>query len=520
MIGCDMRSEARPKSAEMLVLGGLVALAACLRLPGLSSSFYGDEGFSLLRDSNYLITPTEDRFRPLFFSVLYLWKQLGFHDEVGLRALPLVFGVLQVPVAFRLGRLMGGFEAGAVFAGLIAVNPLLIEFSQELRMYSLVPLIALLQGWAFAAVLARAAGSRPTLVPWLAFVAAGVAGVYTHFHYWFLICGFGFAMWRRRAQLPLQQSLAALAGLGLLYLPDVPNLLRFQREAAGAPHLLAADLPSALPKLVAAICLGFNYFPLPHMGIDRTIRSSLVRSNPGLSLLVAIPAVLLGLQLVRLHRRGKMTSMAWLSHELFTVPALVSFTAVLVMGRDFIHPKYMVFSAPFLLLLLTAAYLSIPGRSERVIVAATGLAVFAVSIVHFNEPQQYGRRLDWRGVSEYLRTALDDQSTLLWLGDATSSDSVVARVPPQSLWEYYGADLFPRVLVIPMPRPDATADEIAPILARLTSGKKHVYYLWEEIAVNLRDPKNAVIASAREAFVAERTTQFNPRMVLYEWSTK
>ena len=347
-------------------------------------------------------------------------------------------------------------------------------------MYSLVPLIALLQAWAFAAILARSATSRPTLGPWLAFVAAGAAGVYTHFHYWFLICGFAVAMWRRRAQLPLRHNVAALVGLGLLYLPDLPNLLRFQREAAGAPHLMTADLPSALPKLVAAICLGFNYFPLPHMGIDRAIRFSVARSNPGLCALVVIPAALVVWQLVRLHKPGAMTSMLWLGHELFTVPALVSFTAVLVMRRDFIHPKYMVFSAPFLLLLLTAGYLGISGAFERAIVVAASLGVFAISIVHFNQPERYGRREDWRGVAAYLRAAVDDQSTLLWLGDSNSPDPMVASVPPGSLWEYYGADIFPRAHPVKMPRPDATVAEVTPLLASLTSGKRHAYYLWRK----------------------------------------
>src|SRR5260370_4056662 len=240
---------------EMPLLVGLTLLALCVRLPGLSASFYGDEGFSVLRDSSSLLTPTEDRFRPVFFSLLYLWKKLGFHGEAGLRSLPLLFGVLQVPVAFRLGALLGGLEAGVVFGVLVAFNPMLIEFSQELRMYSLAPLIALLQAWAFATAVEHSSPCRSTLAAWAAFVAAGIAGVYTHVHYWFLLFGFGVAVLRRWRSLPLRQSIAAMTAIVLLYLPDIPNLLRFQRESASAPHLVAADFPRAPPKLVAPICL-------------------------------------------------------------------------------------------------------------------------------------------------------------------------------------------------------------------------------------------------------------------------
>jgi hypothetical protein len=514
-----MRPEAS-KKLELPVVVALTLLAALLRWPGLSASFYGDEGFSLFRDSNALFTPTEDRFRFVFFTLLYLWKQIGFHGEVGLRLLPYLFGVLQVPVAFRLGRALGGLETAGIFAGLVAVNPLLIEFSQELRMYSMVPFLALLQALAFVHVLARAAEGKPTIRAWLGFVAAGVVGVYTHFHYWFLIVGFAAAMARRYRELPIRQSAAALAAIGALYLPDLPNLLRFTREAADQPHLRATDLPSALPKLLTADCIGFNYFPLPHMGIDRAVRVSFLQTSPGLCLLLVVPVGLLGWQIVRLHRRGHMTSMVWLAHELFTVPALVSFLAVLVKRSDFIHPKYMVFSAPFLLLLLVAAFQSLPNVAQRAAVAATGLAVFAVSIVHFNEPTEYGRREDWRGLAATLRARLDDQSVVLWLGGPTSPPEAKPNNPPQSVWEYYGADLFPRVRTIAMPSPNATPAQVTSLIRSLTAGERHVYYVWGEIMANTGDPGGSVIASAEGLFGDEKRIQFNPRFALYEWTSR
>jgi mannosyltransferase len=508
------------KRAQMPLLVGLTLLAACVRLPGLSASFYGDEGFSLLRDSSELLTPTEDRFRPLFFSLLYLWKQLGFHGEAGLRALPMLFGVLQIPVGLRLGALLGGMEAGVVFSLLLALNPMLIEFSQELRMYSLAPLIALLQAWAFAAAAERSSAGRSTVGAWAAFVLAGVAGVYTHFHYWFVMAGFGVAALVRWRSLPLRQSIAAMAAVVLLYLPDVPNLLRFQREAASAPHLVAADLPSALPKLVAAVCVGFNYFNLPHLGIDRAIRASALRSNLALALLAALPAVILASRLVSVHRRADLRPLANMSHELFAVPALVSFLAVIVLGRDFIHPKYMSSTAPFLLLLVTAAYLAISRPVNRLIVALAGAAVCGIAIVHFNQPEKYGRREDWRGAAGMLRSVLDDDSTLLWLGNANSPSRLSLREPPQSLWEYYAPDLFPRIRVVPIPGPAATVHDVEPILAPLVSGKRGVYYLWSEIGANVTDPHDVLVKAARETLGRENVTQLNPRLVLYRWEAK
>ena len=347
-------------------------VALLLRLPGLGASFYGDEGFSLLRDSNAWLTPTDDRFRPVYFTLLYLWKQLGFHGEVGLRSLSLLFGVLQVPVGYALGRRLAGKRFAVALALLLCVDPILVEFSQELRMYSLVALVALLQAWAFVVATAREAEGRPALGPWLGFVLAGIVGVYTHLHYWFLLVGFGVAILRRRG-IALRPGVAAMAAIATAYLPDVPNVIRFGREGGEQAHLMATDLPSALPKLVVAYLVGFNYPQLPDMGLDRAIRPSVLGPNLGLAVLAGVPVLVIGVKLVRMYASRKPGSALWLGIELFAVPVAVSFATAAVTGRNFVHPKYMIFSAPFLVVTLSAGFLAL-GRRAYQVVGAMGAA--------------------------------------------------------------------------------------------------------------------------------------------------
>jgi len=515
--------QARNSHPETLLLGAAIALAVLVRLPQIGASFYGDEGFSLLRDSNEWLTSTEDAFRPVFFTALHGWRVLGFHGEVGLRCLSLLFGVAQIPVAFMLGRRLAGASAGFVFALLLALDPLLIEFSQELRMYSLVPLLALLQAWAFVEVLARRSEHRPVLRAWVGFVAAGVLGTYSHFHYWFLIAGFGFALWRRRREVALKQGALALFATALLYLPNLPNVLRFQREGGGGAHLLATDLTSALPKLFTAFSVGFNYFRLPDMGLDRAIRVSSLGPNVALALLVAIPALIVCGLVVQACVKRRPGPILWLSIELLLVPIALSFAVVVATGKNFIHPKYMVFSAPFLPLLFTASYFATERRWLKAVMGVFGACVFAVALVHFNQPEQYGRREDWRGAALFLRTELVDQrAILLRLGSAGSAEQPPHRegAAPQSLWEYYAADLFERTRIISLPRPDVSASDLAGTVQRLTSGKRDVYYLWSEIGRNFDDPGDVVLAAARETLVDEQKRQFNPRFILYHWHTR
>jgi 4-amino-4-deoxy-L-arabinose transferase-like glycosyltransferase len=504
------------RSDEPLWVLGLVALAIGSRLPGLGASFYGDEAFSLLRDSNAWIPASQDRFRPLYFSLLFGWKQLGFHGEAGLRSLSLLFGVLQVPVAYALARRLGGKYMGILFALLVAVDPILIEFSEELRMYSLVPLIALLQAWALVEVVARSSERRPVLGAWVGFVLAGVAGLYTHIHYGFLLVGFGFAIWRRRCELSPRVGILALAAIGLLYLPNVPNVLLFQREGGDQAHFMATDLPSALPKLAAAFLVGFNYFHVPDMGLSRAIPVSSLGPNLALGILVAVPAAVVGWQVVRLCVSRKPGPIVWLSIELFAVPVFVSFIAVVATGRNFLHPKYMIPSAPFATLLVAAGYAAIPRRAARVGVAVLGAAVLVTAYIHWNEPERYGRREDWRGAAAFLRPLLGDHSQLLLLGPGPPPDAP----GPTTLWEYYAAELYPKTRFIEVPRPDATAEELAAGAQPLVRGKSDIYYLWSEIARDFDDPRDVVLAAARSMWTDEERHQFAPRLVLYHWRTK
>lgn len=484
---------------ELAVLGSVSVVGLLLRLPCLGASFYGDEGFSLLRDSNTWLTPTDDRFRPVFFTLLFLWKHLGFHGEVGLRSLPLIFGVLQIPVGYALGRRLAGRRFAMVLALLLCVDPILVEFSQELRMYSLVTLVAVLQAWAFVVATARTGEGRPALGPWLGFVLAGIIGVYTHLHYWFLLVGFGLAILRRRGT-ALRPGVAAMAAIAAAYLPDVPNVIRFAHEGGEQAHLMATDLPSALPKVVVAFLVGFNYPQLPDLGLERAIRPSLLGDNMGLAILAGVPVLVIGVKLARMCASRKPGPAVWLGIELFAVPVAVSFASAAMTGRNFVHPKYMVFSAPFLAAAVAAGFLAL-GRRTYLVVGVMGAAALLVAYVHFLEPDRYGRREDWRGAAMHLRGAMRADSEL-WLLGREPAAPCTGRAPT-TLWEYYAPDLCSRTLYVMPPAPGA--------------GRGDLFYLWSEVARNFEDPHDTVLAAARAAFAGEERLQLEPRLVLYHW---
>ncbi len=124
----------------------LTALAAALRLPTLGSqSLWLDETLTggLARGSlgDLFRHVAEQEANPPLFSLLeWVWTRVAGTSEVALRLPSALFGIALVPVAFAIGRRLGGGRAAIALGALVAVHPLLVYYSQEARGYAAVAL--------------------------------------------------------------------------------------------------------------------------------------------------------------------------------------------------------------------------------------------------------------------------------------------------------------------------------------------------------------------------------------------
>jgi hypothetical protein len=133
----------RPHSTVLWALAGLIAMGIAVRFASLGvQSYHHDEVITAGRvipgEFEHMLRQVKgsESNPPLYYVLAWAWAKAFGTGEIGLRSLSAVLGAATVPVAFLIGRELVSNRAGLIAAGLVAVNPMLIWYSQEARSYA------------------------------------------------------------------------------------------------------------------------------------------------------------------------------------------------------------------------------------------------------------------------------------------------------------------------------------------------------------------------------------------------
>jgi hypothetical protein len=119
---------------------------------------------------------------PLYYLALYPWQQLVGTSEFAFRFFSVFWGVLFVPLQYILVKRLTkrrSEQLGRLAAFLAAVSPFLVAYSQEARMYTLVPCLALLVLLTYQSALER----KRHPVGWPIYVLLMAVGLATHYFF-------------------------------------------------------------------------------------------------------------------------------------------------------------------------------------------------------------------------------------------------------------------------------------------------------------------------------------------------
>lgn len=122
---------------------------------------------------------------PLFYALLKLWIGIGGESLFWLRLLPVIISIAGIaPFLLLCRELRLGAAETRLALLLMAVNGYLIKYAQEVRMYTLLLLLALCSLWLFVKFFRSGGGAKRELV-WL--TAVNLLLVYTHYYGWVIV---------------------------------------------------------------------------------------------------------------------------------------------------------------------------------------------------------------------------------------------------------------------------------------------------------------------------------------------
>ena len=381
-----------------LVIAGLTVLAIALRFWRLGEwNFEATEMFTL-RDS---LRPRWSNARPLGYLLnYYLVGPFRPLDELGLRLLPALFGVLAIPAFYFVSRRLIGTRAALLGALLLTVSGLHVFYSQFARYWSLVFL--LLAVYPYALYVGVREGNRRALALGL---LTGVLAILAH-PVSILLVG-GPAIW------------LALTYLRPRYLREAWSHKSFRWGAALTVVLAGVISARMLPFLQDWISMhdqnpGMGQFllgPKRGNGIKQMVLLTAYVES------LTLPVVLGGAVGIYLLWRERDRTLGLFLASLAVFP--LAFIA-LVSVRTAVSTFYLLPAAPVFFMgagvFLDRLFQVDWNVRPRWLVAATILAVFVTAGAPTLVSQyRNGRRFDFRGVARWLEPQLSS-------GDVVFSD--------------------------------------------------------------------------------------------------
>jgi uncharacterized membrane protein len=411
------RELVRSRSRAFWVVAGLTAAAAALRFATLGlQSYHHDEivtASRVLRGSFWHAMDAvgfSESAPPLYYALAWLWTQATGTGEVGLRSFSALAGAATVPVAYLIGAELRGRATGTVAAALVAVNPMLVWYSQEARGYALLALLASLSLLYFIRGLEH--GRRGDLTAWGLFSGLALA---THYFAVFpIVAEAAWLLLRRRRQ--AARGFAILAAFALALTP-----LAFHQMSYG--HA----------EWIANFSLGHRLW---EMGVTFTVGEvGDIIARPERPLLALVPVAAIVASLCLLALRGSRDERRATRPLLAVIAATVGFPlalAVLDSGKDYVLGRNLL---PALLPLLVVAAIGLTLRRARRAGAVVGAVLVAYSLGFsvWASVSPALQRPDWEAVAAALGEPSTPRAMVTWtIGEASlryylSTGSLQAR---------------------------------------------------------------------------------------------
>jgi uncharacterized membrane protein len=353
--------------ALIFLLGLLVRISHLGAMSVWSDEAFGYQ-FASRPIGNMLPLLKNDVHPPLYFLLLHMWLYFG-SSAVWLRSLSVVFGMLVLIIGYLIGKRFFGTYVGLLLMFFMAISPMEVHYSQEMRMYSLLAFLTGIMIYAALLYIQTLARRHMAL-----FVASAALCLYTHYYSLFLIGGlllYSMIELLGRGLKPetaLRKVLTCLLLIVLLYLPW---------EEAFFTHLLNNILMGVHSFERGGLTLGrlHEYLYDPLLGVVPWVPIRItLSSHPFSTLFWYVELLVFLLVVIIVGLRGLQLLWADVSWRRFiicalAIPLLLTLLHVQMHGR--LYSRCFIVYLPVVFLILSVSLVHMRSRT-----VAAGLLIF------------------------------------------------------------------------------------------------------------------------------------------------
>ncbi|MEH1852488.1 MAG: glycosyltransferase family 39 protein [Nostoc sp.] len=459
----------------------LVFLSGLLRFFMLSSqSLWYDEGLTLTNSdvstfqesiSRVRNISNSDRFQPLYFIVMFWWRQLFGESEFALRSLSTILGIGSNVILFFTALRIYGKKHAFWTLLILTFSCFCVNYSQEARIYAFAMFIASLQLYFFSKVLVKNQTHQNTSK--LLFSIFTALGIFSNITMWLFttaLCVSHIAIYRNFKQW-LQWWLPAA------FLSIPPVIYHLTLPGATDPetiqiYRLGLPIIQNILFVLNGILVGTTYGPSMEQlrGDDRV--QVMLSYWPQLLLLLIVGTVIL-LALVRVllihKKKGREQHPDYFFTSVFIIAFLLGLLLAIVAKTNWVPRHSYYLWLPLAILLpsvlsqrpsITSKRYGVSQLAQIAVISLIVMNIYSLGNYYFNGDYQ---RDDYRSAVQYL---IKNRSS--------STQSVFLFANPR-LFEYYGDSLTldARNLGVPL-RKGIPNENFAEDIEKLTNNKNTV----------------------------------------------
>lgn len=370
--------------AGSAVLSSVLLLHQSLRLDEAQSLWQTGHGFGRM----YQLV-AQDVHVPLYHTLLHLWVLAFGNGVTAARVLSLGFFLLTIPATYALGRTAFSVRSSLFGATLVALSPFMTWYGSEIRMYSLLALVVVLNQLFFVRIFQRAPGAN-----WTFYALTATVGIYTHYFFWLTLVtqAVFYLLKRRRFAAGTLLRLAGVAGLLVVAISPWLLYVRSEGGSGGNQPLLAAPTSVDLFNTFSQFFFGFQ---------DDRINTLLVATWP--------LAVLLALLAVQKSQRLPAEVGFFLLMAVFPIGAAFAESTYL---RPIYISRYLIVCLPSLMLFLVWMF-NAYGRRTGWLLRIAFTALMVATSLHQAVARSTPVKEDYQAATRYLETAAQPQDVVV-----------------------------------------------------------------------------------------------------------